>query len=186
LHEKPNIVRAFALTISSDRFAHGNRVAMNTAHHNTVAATFTRRHLPWRCSRITSSRPNESTTVPRTVFDSFDYDEQGRLIGEYAPDGKLIAETVWFNDLPIATLRPKGSNASAPLGLTGTTTGNPSNGATATNANNAGNNTITNRVNVEIFYIHPDHLGRHEPSRDQPLPPDSTHRAPRCLRYKLR
>jgi hypothetical protein len=159
LHEKPNIVRAFALTISSDRFAHGNRVAMNTAHHNTVAATFTRRHLPWRCSRITSSRPNESTTVPRTVFDSFDYDEQGRLIGEYAPDGKLIAETVWFNDLPIATLRPKGSNASAPLGLTGTTTGNPSNGATATNANNAGNNTITNRVNVEIFYIHPDHLG---------------------------
>jgi RHS repeat-associated protein len=89
----------------------------------------------------------------------FTYDESGRLIGEYAPDGKLIAETIWFNDLPIATLRPKGSNAGTPLGITGTTTGNPANGATATNANNVGNNTTTNRVNVEIFYSHPDHLG---------------------------
>jgi RHS repeat-associated protein len=89
----------------------------------------------------------------------FAYDEQGRLIGEYANDGKLISETIWFNDLPIATLRPKGSNAGTPLGISGTTTGNPANGATATNANNVGTNTTTNRVNVEIFYIHPDHLG---------------------------
>lgn len=87
------------------------------------------------------------------------YDEQGRLIGEYAPDGKLISETVWFNDLPIATLRPKGANNGTPLGIPGTTTGNPSNGATAANANNAGNNSTTNRVNVEVFYIHADHLG---------------------------
>jgi RHS repeat-associated protein len=87
------------------------------------------------------------------------YDESGRLIGEYAPDGKLISETVWFNDLPIATLRPKGASAGTPLGQTGTTTGNPSNGATAANANNVGNNTTTNRVNVEVFYVHADHLG---------------------------
>jgi RHS repeat-associated protein len=87
------------------------------------------------------------------------YDEQARLIGEYAPDGKLISETVWFNDLPIATLRPKGANAGTPLGQTGTTTGNPANGATAANANNVGNNTTTNRVNVEVFYVHADHLG---------------------------
>jgi RHS repeat-associated protein len=87
------------------------------------------------------------------------YDEQGRLIGEYAPDGKLISETVWFNDLPIATLRPKGANAGVPLGISGTTTGNPANGATAANANNVGNNSTTNRVNVEIFYVHADHLG---------------------------
>ncbi len=87
------------------------------------------------------------------------YDEQGRLIGEYAPDGKLISETIWFNDLPIATLRPKGANAGTPLGQAGTTTGNPSNGATAANANNVGNNSTTNRVNVEVFYVHADHLG---------------------------
>jgi RHS repeat-associated protein len=89
----------------------------------------------------------------------FVYDESGNLIGEYAPDGKLISETVWFNGMPIATLRPKGSNSGTPLGITGTTTGNPANGATAANANNAGNNTTTNRVNVEIFYVHSDHLG---------------------------
>jgi RHS repeat-associated protein len=89
------------------------------------------------------------------------YDEQGRLIGEYAPDGKLISETVYFNDLPIATLRPKGANNGTPLGIAGTTTGNPANGAASTvaNANNVGNNSTTNRVNVEIFYIHADHLG---------------------------
>jgi RHS repeat-associated protein len=87
------------------------------------------------------------------------YDESGNLIGEYAPDGKLITETVWFNGMPIASLRPKGSNSGTPLGISGTTTGNPSNGATATNANNVGTNTATNRVNIEVFYIHPDHLG---------------------------
>jgi RHS repeat-associated protein len=87
------------------------------------------------------------------------YDESGNLIGEYAPDGKLLTETVWFNGMPIATLRPKGSNSGTPLGISGTTTGNPANGATAANANNVGNNSTTNRVNVEVFYIHPDHLG---------------------------
>jgi RHS repeat-associated protein len=80
----------------------------------------------------------------------FVYDEQGRIIGEYANDGKLIAETIWFNDLPIATLRPKGSNNQIPLGTPGTT---------ATNANNVGTNTTTNKVNVDIYYVHPDHLG---------------------------
>jgi RHS repeat-associated protein len=80
----------------------------------------------------------------------FAYDEQGRIIGEYANDGKLIAETIWFNDLPIATLRPKGSNNQIPLGTPGTT---------ATQANNVGNNMTANKVNVDIYYVHPDHLG---------------------------
>lgn len=71
----------------------------------------------------------------------------------------LWSRFVYFNDLPIATLRPKGASVQNPLGLTGTTTGNPSNGATAANANNVGNNAATNRVNVEVFYVHADHLG---------------------------
>jgi RHS repeat-associated protein len=78
------------------------------------------------------------------------HDEQGRILGEYAPDGKLIAETIWFNDLPVATLRPKGSSNQLPLGITGTG---------AATANNAGNNTTANKVNVDIYYVHPDHLG---------------------------
>jgi RHS repeat-associated protein len=40
----------------------------------------------------------------------FVYDEQGRLLGEYDGAGKLIQETVWLDDLPVATLRPTGNN----------------------------------------------------------------------------
>jgi RHS repeat-associated protein len=112
-------------------------------------------------SSLTIDTATGQSPLARTVnFNArYVYDESGRLIGEYAPDGKLISETVYFNDLPIATLRPKGSNSGTPLGIAGTTTGNPSNGATAANANNVGNNSTTNRVNVEVFYIHADHLG---------------------------
>ncbi len=78
------------------------------------------------------------------------YDEQGRLLGEYSPEGKLIAETIWLDDLPVATIRPKGSNNQLPLGIAGTGAGT---------ANNAGNNTSANPVNVELYYLHPDHLG---------------------------
>jgi len=39
----------------------------------------------------------------------FMYDEQGRLVGEYDGAGRLIQETVWLDDLPIATLRPTGA-----------------------------------------------------------------------------
>jgi RHS repeat-associated protein len=112
-------------------------------------------------SSLTIDTATGQSPLARTVnFNArYVYDEQGRLIGEYAPDGKLISETVYFNDLPIVTMRPKGANNGTPLGIAGTTTGNPSNGATAANANNVGNNSTTNRVNVEIFYIHADHLG---------------------------
>jgi RHS repeat-associated protein len=78
------------------------------------------------------------------------YDEQGRLLGEYSPEGKLIAETIWFDDLPVATIRPLGSSNQLPVGIVGAGKGT---------ANNVGNNTSTNPVNVELYYLHPDHLG---------------------------
>ncbi len=78
------------------------------------------------------------------------YDEQGRLLGEYSPEGELIAETIWFEDLPVATIRSKGANNQIPLGIAGTG---------AATANNAGNNTPGNPVNVDVYYLHPDHLG---------------------------
>jgi RHS repeat-associated protein len=37
------------------------------------------------------------------------YDELGHLIGEYGNSGQLIEETVWMEDVPVATLRPNGS-----------------------------------------------------------------------------
>lgn len=59
----------------------------------------------------------------------FAYDEQGHLLGEYDSAGNLIAETIWLDDTPIATIRPDTESH---------------NGLTA--------------GNVKIFFIHPDHL----------------------------
>jgi RHS repeat-associated protein len=39
----------------------------------------------------------------------FYYDEDGHLLGEYDAAGALIQETVWLDDTPVATLRPKSS-----------------------------------------------------------------------------
>lgn len=39
----------------------------------------------------------------------FVYDEQGHLLGEYDGSGNLIEETVWLENLPVATLRPTGA-----------------------------------------------------------------------------
>jgi YD repeat-containing protein len=39
----------------------------------------------------------------------FYYDEDGHLLGEYDATGALIQETVWLEDTPVATLRPKAS-----------------------------------------------------------------------------
>jgi RHS repeat-associated protein len=35
----------------------------------------------------------------------FFYDEAGRLLGEYADSGALIAETIWLEDLPVAVVK---------------------------------------------------------------------------------
>jgi len=37
----------------------------------------------------------------------FVYDEDGHLLGEYDATGALIQETVWLEDTPVATLRPR-------------------------------------------------------------------------------
>lgn len=40
----------------------------------------------------------------------FAFDEAGHLIGEYDGAGNLIQETIWLDDIPVATLRPNGSS----------------------------------------------------------------------------
>ena len=47
----------------------------------------------------------------------FMYDEQGRLLGEYDDTGALIEETVWLEDLPVATLRPTGAGSPPPIAV---------------------------------------------------------------------
>jgi RHS repeat-associated protein len=47
----------------------------------------------------------------------FMYDEAGRLAGEYDSAGKLVQETVWLGDLPVATLRPKSGSVTTPIAV---------------------------------------------------------------------
>jgi RHS repeat-associated protein len=90
----------------------------------------------------------------------FVYDEKGRLLGEYSKEGKLIQETVWFDDLPVAILKPKGASITNPISGTGNVaTNNQDANNTGANGNASPPAAPTSKVNVEIFYSHPDHLG---------------------------
>ncbi len=45
------------------------------------------------------------------------YDEAGHLLGEYDGTGKLIQETIWLGDLPVATLRYPAGTTSGPADI---------------------------------------------------------------------
>ena len=47
----------------------------------------------------------------------FVYDEQGKLLGEYDSAGALLQETVWLDNLPVATLRPTGPGNPTPIAI---------------------------------------------------------------------
>jgi YD repeat-containing protein len=58
-------------------------------------------------------------TAPASVGGTrrFMYDEAGRLAGEYDGVGKLIEETIWLGDVPVATLRPKSGSVTTPIAV---------------------------------------------------------------------
>jgi RHS repeat-associated protein len=58
-------------------------------------------------------------TAPASVGGTrrFMYDEAGRIAGEYDSAGKLVQETVWLGDLPVATLRPKSGSTTTPIAI---------------------------------------------------------------------
>jgi len=45
----------------------------------------------------------------------FYYDERGRLLGEYDATGRLVQETIWLEDLPIAVLKPRAGATGQPI-----------------------------------------------------------------------
>ena len=64
----------------------------------TTVATYKVNALGQRVEKVSSG-----------VTTRYVYDEQGHLLGEYDSTGKLVQETVWLEDLPVATLRPTGA-----------------------------------------------------------------------------
>ncbi|MFJ2986825.1 RHS repeat-associated core domain-containing protein [Collimonas sp. NPDC087041] len=69
------------------------------------------------------------TSIIATGSNSYVYDEQGHLIGEYDANGQVIEETVYLGDLPVAV-------------LTQTITGTGTSQTTATN----------------VYYVYADHI----------------------------
>jgi RHS repeat-associated protein len=94
---------------------YGYDASGNTTGYASLAFTYNNR------GRMTSAASGGTTTsyiynaVGQRVKKSdgvtttyFSYDEAGHLLGEYDGTGALIEETVWFGDIPVATLRPAG------------------------------------------------------------------------------
>ena len=79
------------------KYGNANRLAM-VLSGSTVIATY----------RVNAMGQRVSKNVGGVIVYFF-YDEQGRLVGEYDGWGKLIEETIWLEDLPVATLRPTGA-----------------------------------------------------------------------------
>ena len=79
------------------KYGNANRLAM-VLSGSTVIATY----------RVNAMGQRVSKNVGGVIVYFF-YDEQGRLLGEYDGSGKLIEETIWLEDLPVATLRPTGA-----------------------------------------------------------------------------
>ena len=55
-----------------------------------------------RLSNVFKTSLHES---PKQGLFQYVYDDQGHLIGEYDVAGNLIQETIWFDDVPVATIR---------------------------------------------------------------------------------
>lgn len=84
------------LTDSIATFTYDDAGRMNSA---TVAGTTTTYLHNAMGQRVRKSSP-ASTRV-------FVYDDAAHLIGEYDASGSLVQETVWLDDIPVATLRPR-------------------------------------------------------------------------------
>jgi YD repeat-containing protein len=78
-------------------FAYNDAGRMISVTKASVTTTYALNALGQRVTKTTSGSSRY-----------FVYDEAGHLVGEYDNSGSLIQETVWFGDIPVATLRPNG------------------------------------------------------------------------------
>lgn len=79
------------------KYSNADRLA-TVLSGSTVVATY----------RVNAQGQRVSKNVGGAIVYFF-YDEQGRILGEYDGTGRLIEETIWLEDLPVATLRPTGA-----------------------------------------------------------------------------
>lgn len=87
---------------SSLTLGYNNRGRLSSVTTSSAATAYLYDALGQRIQKSTGN----ATTTTATVFI---YDEGGHLLGEYDGSGNLIEETVWVDDLPVATLQPNGT-----------------------------------------------------------------------------
>jgi YD repeat-containing protein len=93
---------AQAYSASSLTLGYNNRGRLSTVTAPSATTTYVYNALGQRVQKSTGN----GTTTTATLFV---YDEGGHLLGEYDGSGNLIEETVWVDDLPVATLQPNGT-----------------------------------------------------------------------------
>jgi RHS repeat-associated protein len=79
-------------------FSYSDAGRMTSATHAGVTTTYAVDAL--------GQRIRKASSVGASYFM---YDERGHLVGEYDVSGTLIQETVWLDDIPVATLRANGT-----------------------------------------------------------------------------
>jgi RHS repeat-associated protein len=90
-----------AISSQTNVYNNANRLAAVQSGASTLAS-YQVNALGQRVSKTAGS----STTL-------FAYDQQGHLVGEYDGSVNLVEETVWFGDLPVATLQPQAGQIAA-------------------------------------------------------------------------
>jgi RHS repeat-associated protein len=78
-------------------FTYTDSGRMTTATNASVTTTYSYNGLGERVKKTNSALTRH-----------FAYDEAGHLVGEYDSAGNLVQETVWFGDIPVATLKANG------------------------------------------------------------------------------
>jgi RHS repeat-associated protein len=106
-YSNSNRLQAFIGTISAG-YLNGAAALAYTYNNANRLVTIQSSGSPLASYAVSALGQRVSTTVGG-VTTLFVYDEQGHLLGEYDRAGNLIQETVWMEDLPVATLRPTGA-----------------------------------------------------------------------------
>jgi RHS repeat-associated protein len=90
--------RTYTFDAAGNMTSDGTLTWVYGGHNRPTAIGTLAIHVNALGQRVKKQGPTSATV--------FVYDEAGRLWGEYSDTGALIQETVWLDDLPVATLRP--------------------------------------------------------------------------------
>ena len=98
--------RAYGYDAAGNTISYGNTtLSYNAAGRMISSASSTSGTTTYAVNGL-GQRVKKANSGSNTYFV---YDEEGHLLGEYDTGGNLIQETVWLNDIPVATLRPNGA-----------------------------------------------------------------------------